>query len=156
MNYLVPSSVFQFKSFKDPNSSWFITFICLLLDSGVIFSAFSNFHKLKSVDLISWGKRILQSDWIIWFPFLYFSVKNFKGPNSSSFIRFQYILHNSGVEPNSSSFIRFQRILHDSGIAFSDFWNLFQLKTGGPNLLGGGGNSAERLNYLVSPSAFQF
>ena len=47
---------------------------------------------------------ILQKVWITWFLFLYFNFKRF-------------------MDPNSSSFIRFQCISHDSGILFSESWN---------------------------------
>ena len=39
--------------------------------------------KLKKGDLISWRELILQSDWIILFPLLYFSFKDLKDPNCS-------------------------------------------------------------------------
>ena len=58
---------------------------------------FENFHTLKRGELISWGKPILQVGWIIWFVLLYFNFKSWKDPNSLSFIRFQCILHDSGV-----------------------------------------------------------
>ena len=44
-----------------------------------------------------WGEPILQNVWIIWSPLLYFNFKSFLDPNSLSFIRFQCILHDSGV-----------------------------------------------------------
>ena len=145
---------FNFKSFKDPNSSSFIRFQCILYDSGKFFSHFWDFYKLKIKDLISggnqfcrmaelfgpsfcicilkvsttqilchsldfnasvwfrriflrcfkfakikkgdllsWGETILQNSRLIWSPLLYFKFKRFKDPNSSSFIRFQCILH---------------------------------------------------------------
>ena len=149
---------FNFKSFLDPDSSPFIRFQCILYDSGVLFSEFSNFEKLQWGDLISgvnefcrkselfgssfcisvlkvlwtqifrhsldfnafsmihqsfsksrqistnwrggsnfWVEPILQKVWIIWSPLVYFNFKSFVDPNSSSFIRFQCILHDSGV-----------------------------------------------------------
>ena len=57
------------------------------------------------------GGAILQKLWIIWSPLLYFSFKSFLASNSSSFIRFQYILH-------------------DLGVLFSDSWNFCKLKRG--------------------------
>ena len=39
----------------------------------------------------------MQKVWIIWSPLLYFYFKSFLDPNSSSFIRFECILHDSGV-----------------------------------------------------------
>ena len=97
LNYLVPPLYFNFESFKDSNSSSFLTFESSLHDSRVLFSDFENFHTLKRGDLISWGKPILQVGWIIWFVLLYFNFKSWKDPNSLSFIRFQCILHDSGV-----------------------------------------------------------
>ena len=44
---------FNFKSLKDPNCSPFVRFECILFDSGVTFSNFWNFYKLKEEDLIS-------------------------------------------------------------------------------------------------------
>ena len=58
-----------------------------------------------------WGEPILQKVWIIWSPLLYFNFKSF-------------------LDPNSSSFIRFQCILHDSGVLFSESWNFYKLKRG--------------------------
>ena len=113
-----PLLYFKFKSFKDPNSSSFIRFHCILHDSGELFSHFQNFCKLKGRELTSWGEPILQKDWIIWVLFLYFSFRSFK-------------------DPNSSSFIRFLCILHDSGVLFSDFSNLRKLKRRGHNFFGG-------------------
>ena len=81
------------------------------------------------------GEPLLQNGCIIWCPQLYFNFKTFKGANSSSFIRFQFILD-------------------DSGEVFWDFWDFVQIKEWGPNFLRGT-NSGERLIYLVTPSAFQ-
>ena len=57
---------------------------------------------LKFVQIKEWRPNfleepILQNVWIIWFPFLYFNLKSFLDINSSWFIRFQCILHDSGV-----------------------------------------------------------
>ena len=57
-----PLLSFMFKSFKDPNSSSFIRFKCILYHSGEVFSEFWNFYKLKR------GEPILQNSWIIWSP----------------------------------------------------------------------------------------
>ena len=57
------------------------------------------------------GGTIPKNGWIIWSPLLYFNFKSFNNPISSSFIRLQCILHNSGV-------------------IFSDFWNFVKLKRG--------------------------
>ena len=68
-----------------------------------------KFLQIKEGGPNFWGEPILQNVWIIWFPVLYFNLKNFMDPNSSSFIRFQYILH-------------------DSGVPFSEFRNFYKLK----------------------------
>ena len=102
---------FNFKSFKGPNFSPFIRFPCILHDSGIPFPNFWNLYKLKRGDLISWGELILQNGWIIWSPLLHFNCKSFK-------------------DPNSSSFVRFECILHDSRVPFLDFWNFYKLKRG--------------------------
>ena len=102
---------FNFKNLRDPNSSSSSRFQCILHDSAVPFSIFSNFLKLKSGDLIYWGEPILQNSWIIWSPLVYFNFKNLSHPNSLS-----------------SS--RFQCILHDSAVLFSVFSNFLNLKRG--------------------------
>ena len=106
-----PLVYFNFKNLKDPNSSSSSRFQCILHDSAVLFSVFSNFLKLKRVDLISWGERILQNGWIIWSPLLYFNFNNLR-------------------DPNSLSSSRFQSILHDSAVLFSVFSNFLKLKRG--------------------------
>ena len=63
------------------------------------------------------GEPILQNVWIIWSPLLYFNLKSFLDPNSLSFIRFQWVLHNS------------------RGI-FLEFWNSYKLKRGGGLIFG--------------------
>ena len=99
----------NFKSFLDPNSSLFIRYQCILHDSGVLFIESWNFYKLKRGGPNFWWERILQEVWKDWSPLLYL---NFK----------------SSVHPNSSSFIRFQLILHDSGVVFSEYLNFCKLK----------------------------
>ena len=111
LNYLVPHLYFNFRNFKDPNSSSFITFQSILHDSAVLFSAFWKLIKLKSRGLISWGEAILQNGWIIWSPLLYFNFRSLKNTNSLSFIRFQFILH-------------------DSAVLFSAFWKFIKLMRG--------------------------
>ena len=81
------------------HSAWFSsTFLRLL-----------GFLNIKELGSIFWGEPILQKLWIIWSPLLYFNFKSSKYPISSSFIRFQCTLL-------------------DSGVPFSDFWNLDKLK----------------------------
>ena len=97
LNYLSLLLFLNIKHLKDANSSSFIRFEGILHDSVVLLSAFQNFLKLKSFFLISWEEPIVQNGWIIWSPLLYFNIKHLKDANSSSFIRFQCILHDSGV-----------------------------------------------------------
>ena len=111
LNYLAPLLYFNFKNFRDPNSSSSSRFQCILHDSAVVFSVFSNFLKLKMAELISWREPILQNRWIILSPLVYFNFKNLSHPNSLS-----------------SS--RFQCILHDSAVLFSVFSNFLKLKRG--------------------------
>ena len=125
----------NFKSFVDPNSLSFIRYQYILHVSGVLFSESWNFYQLKKGDLISGGQPILQKVWIISSPLLYFNFKSF-------------------MDPNSSSFIRFQCIQHDSWVLFSECCNFFKLDRG--DLILGGTNFAESLNSLVPPSVFQF
>ena len=106
-----PLLYFNFKIFLDPNSSSFIRFQCVLYESEEFLSVFWNFYKLKRGDQISGGERILQKVWIIWSPLLYFNFKSF-------------------MDPNFSSFIRFQWVLYDSGVLFSESWNFYKLKRG--------------------------
>ena len=83
------------------HSSWFrSTFLKVL-----------KFLQIKEGGPNFWGEPILQNVWIIWSPLLYFNFKSF-------------------LDPNSSSFIRFQCILHDSGVLFSESWNFYKLKRG--------------------------
>ena len=70
-----------------------------------------KFLQIKEGGPNFWGEPILQNDWIIWSPLLYFNFKSF-------------------LDPNSSSFIRFQSILHESGRLFSESWNFYKLKRG--------------------------
>ena len=76
-----------------------------------------------------WGEPILQKVWIIWSLLLYLNFKGF-------------------VDPNSSSFIRFQCILHDSGVLFSESWNFYKLKRGD---LISVGNQFCRMSELFGP-----
>ena len=86
--------------------------------------------KIKKWETNFWGKSILQKVWIIWSLLLYFNFKSF-------------------MDPNSSSFIRFQCILHDSGVLFWDSWNFYKLKTG---YLISDGNQFCRKSELFGPA----
>ena len=70
-----------------------------------------KFQQIKEWGPNFWGEPILQKLWIIWSPLLYFNSKSF-------------------TDPNSSSFIKFQCILHDSRVTFSESWNICNLKRG--------------------------
>ena len=62
------------------------------------------------------GEPVLQNVWIIWSPLLYLNLKSPMDSNSSSFIRFQSILH------ERKTFFRVLKFL--------------QIKDGGPNFCG--------------------
>ena len=70
-----------------------------------------KFLQIKEGGRNFWWEPILQNVWISSSPLLYFNFKGF-------------------LDPNSSSFIRFQSILHESGILFSETWNFYKLKRG--------------------------
>ena len=55
-----------------------------------------KFVQIKERGFNFCGEPIFQNVWIIWFPLLYLSLKTPMDQNSSSFIRFQFILHESG------------------------------------------------------------
>ena len=111
-----PLLYFNFKSFPDPNSSSFIRFQCILHDSGVPFSESWNFFKLSRRDLISGGNQLCRKCELFGLPYCIW-IKSF-------------------ADPNSSSFIRSQCILHDSGVLFWESWNFYKLKSG--DLISGG------------------
>ena len=70
-----------------------------------------KFVQIKDEQCNYLGEATLQNVWIIWFPLLYSNFKSFP-------------------DPNSSSFIRFQCILNDSGVFFWEFWNFNKLRRG--------------------------
>ena len=124
-----PLLYLYFKSFMHRNSSSLIRFQCILHNSGVLFSESQNLYKLKTGGPNFWGEPILGRVWIICRPLLYFNFKSF-------------------MEPNSSSFIRFQCLLHDAEVVFSESWNFSKLKTG--DLLAGP-NQFCRMSELFGP-----
>ena len=89
-----------------------------------------KFLQVKEGGRDFWGEPILQKVWIIWSPLLYFNFKSF-------------------LALNSSSFIRFQCILHDSVVHFLESWNFYKLKRGDPI---SGGNQFCRKSELFRPS----
>ena len=56
-----------------------------------------KFLQIKEVGRNFWGEPMLQKVWIMCSPLLYFNLKSWMDTISSSFIRFQCILHDSGV-----------------------------------------------------------
>ena len=101
---------FDIKHLKDSNSSSFIRFKCSIHDSAVLLSVFESFLELKREDLISWKEPILQKGWIIWSTLLYLNIKYLKDPNSLSFIRFKWILHDSTMLLSvSENLLKFKR-----------------------------------------------
>ena len=54
---------------KDPHSSSFIKFQCILHDSRVLFSESFNFYKLKAGDLTFWGKQFCKNSELFGPPF---------------------------------------------------------------------------------------
>ena len=76
------------------------------------------------------GEPILRKDCIIWSPLLIFNFKRFMGPNSSPFIRFQCILH-------------------DSGLLFAESWSFYKLKSG--DIISGGNQFGRTSELLVPP-----
>ena len=88
-----------------------------------------KFGRIKEGGANFWGEPTLQNVWIIWSPLLYFNLK-------------------SSIHRNSSSFIRFQSILHESGRLFSESWNFYKLKRGD---LISGGNQFCRMSELFGP-----
>ena len=117
------------KSFLDQNSLSFIRFQSILHESGRLFSESWNFYKLKRGELISGGNQFCRMSDLFGPPLLYLNFKSF-------------------IDPNSSSFIAFQCILHDSGVLFKESWNLYKLKRGD---LISGGNQFCRMSELFGP-----
>ena len=70
-----PLLYFNFKSFLNPNSAPFISFQCILYDSGVLLSGFSNFYKLKRRDLISGGNQFCRMSELFCPPFCIWILK---------------------------------------------------------------------------------
>ena len=64
-----PFLYFNFKTFMDPNYLPYIRFQCILYDSGVLFSEFWNFYKLRRGDLISGGNQFCRKSELFGPPF---------------------------------------------------------------------------------------
>ena len=125
-----PLLYFNFKNFMDSNFSSFIRFQCILHDSGLLFSEFCNFYKLKRRDRISGGNQFGRKSELFGPPLLYFTFKSF-------------------MDPNFSSFIRFECILHDSGALSSEFWNIYKLKR--VDLISGGNHFCRKSELFDPP-----
>ena len=103
----------------------------ILHNSGVIFSESWNFYQLKRGGLVSGGTDFAESlNCLV--PLLYSNLKSF-------------------LNPNSSSFIRFQCILHDSGLLCAESSNFAKLKSGDPI---SEGNKFWRSSELFGPLPF--
>ena len=70
-----------------------------------------KFLVVKEVGPNFWGEPISQNVWIILSLLLYFKLQ-------------------SSLDPNSSSFNRFQSIVHEWGRLFSESWNFHKLRRG--------------------------
>ena len=77
-----------------------------------------------------WLEPILQKVWIIWSALLYLNFKSFSVPNFSSFIRFQWIFH-------------------DSRVLFSESLNFCKLESG--DLICGGEPISQNVRIIWSP-----
>ena len=95
-----------------------------------IFLRALKFLEIKERGPNFWGEPILQNVWIIWFPLLYFNLK-------------------SSMHPNSSSFIRFESILHESGRLFSESWYFYKLKR--QELISAGNQFFKRSELFAPP-----
>ena len=93
------------------------------------FRRFLKFLQIKEGGLNFWGEPILKKVWIILSPLLCFNFKSF-------------------MDAISSFFIRFKWILHDSGVLFSECWNFYKLKSGD---LISGGNQFSKNSELFRP-----
>ena len=94
-----------------------------------------KFQQIKEAGPNFWREPILQKVRIIWSLLLYFNFKSFTDPTSSSFIRFQCILHNSGV-------------------LFSESWDFYKLKRG--DLISGGNQFCWKSELFGTPFCIWF
>ena len=95
-----------------------------------IFLRLLKFLQTKEGGLNFWGELILKKGWIIWASLLYFNFKTLKDPDSSSFIRFQWVLYNS------------EELL-------SDFWNFYKLNRG--DQISGGWPTLQKVWIICPP-----
>ena len=81
---------------EDPNSSWIISFQCILHDL-VVFLSFWKFPQIKEGERNFLGGNNSAEGWIIWSPLLYLNFKHLEDLNSLSLIWLQSIVHDSVV-----------------------------------------------------------
>ena len=108
LNYLVLLSVFKVLRTQILRHSLDFNAFCMIQNT---FFRVLKFLQIKEGGPNFWGESILENGWIIWSPLLYFNFKSFK-------------------DANYLSFIRFQCMLHDSGVLFWELWNFYKLKRG--------------------------
>ena len=101
------------------DSAWFRSTFCKVL----------KFLKTKEGGFNFRVEPISQKVWIIWSPLLDFNFKNL-------------------MDIISAAFIRFQCILHDSGVLFTESWNFYKLKR---EEINSGGNQFCRKSELFGP-----
>ena len=89
-----------------------------------------KFLQIKEGGPNFWGEPILQKVWIICSPLLYFNFQSL-------------------MDTNSSPFIRFQCILHCSGVRFSESINFYKLKSG--DLIPGGNEFCKKSELFGPP-----
>ena len=105
---------FNFKSFLDPNSSPFISFQCILYDSGVLPSGSSNFFKLKEGKLIPGGNQFCRMCELFRPPFCISILKVLWTQNLSHSLDFSHFcMNHAGFSQN----LRFLQI-KDEGASF--------------------------------------
>ena len=125
-----PFLYLNLKSFLDSNSSPFIRFQCILYDSVVLLSGFSNICKLKkSVDLIFWGNQFLRMSELFG-PLFCISIL--------IVLWTQILRHSLDFSPFC---MKEKDLSQSSEISTNLRW---------------GSNFADCLKYLVAPSVFQF
>ena len=95
---------------------------------GLSFFDFSNFYKLRREDLISRTNFAESLTYLV--PLVYFKFKSFADLEVLSFVRFQYILH-------------------DSGVLFSESSNFYKLKRG--DLISGGNQFWRKSEWFGTP-----
>ena len=94
-----------------------------------------KFLQIKDGGPNFWGEPILQNVWIIWSSLLNFNFKSL-------------------IHPNSSSFIRFQCILHDSRVLFAECRNFYKLKRG--DLISGENRFCRKSELFGPPFCISF